>query len=356
MLKYILKRLVLSLVIIWAVVSFSFFTIRLMPGNAYDFLQAQLESQHNMTQAEIQARLNAVYHVQPNKPMLEQYIDYVLGVAHGDFGTSIINPGATVASIIASSIVWTIMIVAIALLVSFVVGIAVGTVMAAFSGGVFGPVSTFVVSFLSAVPNYLVAILLIYFFADLHPIFPTGAAYSLDVTPGWNLAFIGSVIVHATLPIIAYVVTAFAGWALQMKGSVVSVLGSEYVRASRAWGLSGRRITQSYIGRNAMLPQVTSLALALGGMFGGSALVETFFQYPGIGFYLVNAINERDYPVMMGCFILITAAVVFANFVVDLLYPLVDPRIVSPAAGKKGDLETGKAEAKETMPGMAGAA
>ena len=237
MLKYIAKRFVMSILIIWVVVSFSFFVIRLMPGNALGYLRAQLEKQGGMTPEEIEQRLASVYGITTGQPMWKQYVDYISDVLHGDFGTSIINPGASVGSIIGTALPWTIFSVAVALLISFVIGIAVGTVMAAFRDQPLRQVLTFFVSFLSAVPNYLVAILLIYFLADLHRIFPTGRRYSADVTPGWNFPFIGSVIMHAVLPVVAYVITAFGGWALAMKGSVVSTLGADYVRAAEAWGL-----------------------------------------------------------------------------------------------------------------------
>lgn len=338
MFRYVVKRLIMSLVIVYVVISFSFFMIRLMPGNALGYLQSQLQQQGGLTPDEIQQRLNTVYGVTSNQPLWKQYFGYVGNIFRGDFGTSITNQGKTVTSIIANAIPWTIFVVAIALIISFVIGIVIGTIMAAFQNSWIVKVITFVVSFLSAVPNYLVAILLIYFFADLHPVFPIGAAYSLNTKIGWNLPFISSVIYHGILPIAAYVITAFGGWALSMKGSVVSTLGSEYVRAGRSWGLSSRRITQSYVGRNSMLPMVTSFALSLGYMFGGSVLIETFFSYPGIGYYLVQAINSRDYSVMMGCFILITVAVVLCNFFVDLLYPAIDPRIASPATPKNATL------------------
>ncbi|HEX3813220.1 MAG TPA: ABC transporter permease [Mycobacteriales bacterium] len=354
MLNYIVKRAVMSLIIIFIVISASFYMIRLMPGNAMGFLQAQLQQQGGLTPDEIQQRLNAVYGVTSKAPLWQQYLDYVGNAFRGDFGNSLINPGASVLHIIANSIPWTIFVVAVALLISFVIGIVVGTVMAAYQDSRFAKFITFIVSFLSAVPNYLVAIVLIYFLADLHRVFPIGAAYSLDAPPGWNFPFLGSVIWHGVLPIIAYVVTAFGGWALAMKGSVVSVLGSEYVRAAKSWGLSGRRVTQSYVGRNSMLPQVTSLALSLGYMFGGSVLIETFFSYPGIGYYLVQAINSRDYSVMMGCFILITVAVVLSNFLIDLLYPMVDPRIASPAAPKKASLGAHGDAVEQTTPVVGG--
>jgi peptide/nickel transport system permease protein len=123
-----------------------------------------------------------------------------------------------------------------------------------------------------------------------------------------------------------------------MKGSVSTILGADYVRTGEAWGLSRWRVTRSYIGRNAMLPMVTNLGLSLGYMFGGSVFIETFFVYPGLGYYLVQSVNQRDYPVMMGCFILITVAVVVSNLIVDLVYPLVDPRIMSPGRARRAGL------------------
>jgi peptide/nickel transport system permease protein len=133
------------------------------------------------------------------------------------------------------------------------------------------------------------------------------------------------------------VITSFGGWALGMKGSAVSVLGAEYVRAAESRGLSDRRVAQSYVGRNSMLPMITQLALSVGFMFGGSVFIETYFQYPGVGYYLIQSVNQRDYSLMMGCFLLITVTVIVTNLLVDLLYPLIDPRIASPAARKRAD-------------------
>jgi peptide/nickel transport system permease protein len=120
-----------------------------------------------------------------------------------------------------------------------------------------------------------------------------------------------------------------------MKGTAVSVLGAEYVRAAESRGLSPRRVAQSYVGRNSMLPQVTGLALSIGFLFGGSVFIEFYFSYQGLGYQLINAINSRDYSVMMGCFLLITTAVVLANFLVDFVYPAVDPRIARPGATRQ---------------------
>jgi peptide/nickel transport system permease protein len=177
--------------------------------------------------------------------------------------------------------------------------------------------------------------LLLYFFADQHAWFPLSGTYTVGLKVGLNLPFIQSALDHAALPIASYVIVGFGGWALSMKGSVVTILGADYVRAAESWGLPARRVTRSYVGRNSMLPMVTNLALSIGFLFGGSVFVETYFAYPGIGYYLIGAINSRDYSLMMGCFILITVAVVFANLIVDFMYPLVDPRIVMPVKGKR---------------------
>jgi peptide/nickel transport system permease protein len=349
--SYFARRVVIALVTIFVVVSLSFFMVRLMPGNPIDYLESQLERQGGMTPQQIQERVNAVYGLLPNGPVWKQYLQYIAHAAQGNLGMSINNPGETVVHIIAAALPWTIFAVGVALLVSFAVGIAIGTVMAAFQDSRFTKIMTLFVSFLSAVPNYLVAIVLIYVLADKYPIFPTGGAYSVDVTPGWNPPFIGSVLMHAILPIASYVIVSFGGWALQMKGSAISTLGSEYVRAAEARGLRRWRITQTYVGRNAMLPQVTLLALSLGFMFGGSVFIEQYFNWPGIGNQLISAVNSRDYPVMMGCFVLITVAVVLSNLLVDLLYPLVDPRIVSPAAANRSRLGA-RGEAEErAVPG-----
>lgn len=335
MLKYIVKRAMASVAVIYVVVSISFYMIRLMPGNAVDFVAAQLQSQGGLSPAEIQAKISLIYGVQSKAPLWDQYLHYVLHAFEGNLGRSSTNPGVTVVHIIAGALPWTLFVVGVALLISFVIGILLGTFLAVRRDTLLAKGTTMVLSILSAFPNYLIALVLLYLLADIHPIFPVGGAYSLGITVGFNLTFIGSILLHGFIPIVAYVVTAVGSWALTMKGSVVAQLSSEYVRAAESWGLSSRRIMQSYVGRNSMLPMVTTLALSVGLMFGASVFIETFTSYPGIGYYLINSVDSRDYTVMMGCFILICVAVVLSNFLVDLLYPTVDPRIASPSQSSR---------------------
>ncbi|GAB3915718.1 peptide ABC transporter permease [Microlunatus endophyticus] len=337
MLRYLAKRVLMALIIIYIVLTLSFFMVRLMPGNPMAALEAQLRQQGGLTDQEIQQRVAAVYGVLPNAPVLTQYKDYLVNILHGNLGVPITNPGTTVVAVISQALPWTILVVGVSLIISFIIGVAIGSAMASFPDSAFSKIMTFVVSFLSAVPNYLIAILLIYVLTATYQVFPSGGAYGVDARPGLNGPYLVSVLYHAVLPVFASVVTSFGGWALAMKGSAVSVLGAEYVRAAESRGLSERVISRSYVGRNSMLPMVTQLALSIGFMFGGSFFIEYYFQYPGIGYYMIQSVNNRDYSLMMGCFLLITVSVVVTNLLVDLLYPLVDPRIINPAARRRAD-------------------
>ena len=364
MTSYLAKRLAMAIFTVYVVVSLSFFMVRLMPGNAMELIEAQLNQEGGLSPEEILAKVRAIYGIVPKAPLWQQYFQYIGNAFRGNLGNSITNPGVSVVSIIAGALPWTVLIISISLLISFVLGLILGTIMATYPRTWFAKLTTGVTSFLSAVPVYLVAIVLLYFFADQHAWFPLDGAYTTGVQQGFNWPFIQSVINHAVLPIASFVIVSFGGWALLMKGSVVTTLGADYVRAAESWGLSSRRVTQSYIGRNSMLPMVTNLGLSVGFLVGGSVFVETYFNYPGIGYYLINAVNSRDYPLMMGCFVLITVAVVFANLVVDLTYPLIDPRILSPAASKRARFGTsgiptgrpapvGSTLAEQTMVGAA---
>ena len=364
MTSYLAKRLAMAIFTVYVVVSLSFFMVRLMPGNAMELIEAQLNQEGGLSPEEILAKVRAIYGIAPKGPLWQQYFQYIGNAFRGNLGNSITNPGVSVVSIIAGALPWTVLIISISLVISFVLGLILGTIMATYPRTWFAKLTTGVTSFLSAIPVYLVAIVLLYFFADQHAWFPLDGAYTTGVPQGFNWPFIQSVINHAVLPIASFVIVSFGGWALLMKGSVVTTLGADYVRAAESWGLSSRRVTQSYIGRNSMLPMVTNLALSVGFLVGGSVFVETYFNYPGIGYYLINAVNSRDYSLMMGCFVLITVAVIFANLVVDLTYPLIDPRILSPAASKRARFGTsgiptgrpgpvGSTLAEQTMVGAA---
>lgn len=352
---YLVRRLCSVVFVIFVVVSCSFFLIRLMPGNPMQVLYAQLQKQGNLTPDEISKQVQVYYGMLPHGPIFDQYLQYMWHAVHGNFGVSIMDPTHTVAQIIAQALPWTVFISGCALLISFVIGSAVGTMMAVAGRRPLGKILTIAATLFSAIPSYVTALILIWQVAAIHHLFPTQGAYSSGVTPGLNFPFLASAIDHAILPITAETIAACGGWALWMKGSTVSTLGADYIRASESWGLKRLRINQTYVARNSMLPLVTNLALSLGTMFGAGLFVETYFTYPGVAYYMVQAVDNRDYPLMMGCFILLTTAVVVANFAIDLLYPIIDPRIARPggAAQRAGARSRAAAEAPPVGPGVA---
>ncbi len=322
----IVKRAGSALVMVFAVTTATFFLVRLMPGSPYATELYQLQQQgYSVVQAENQVRVLFGFAVQG--PLWLQYLHYLGGLVHGNLGTSIMYPGESVLGLIGKAVPWTVLIVCVSLLICFAIGVGLGTLAAYLRGGWFDQIVTIGSSLLNGIPQYLTAILLFYFLATLGHLFPIGGAYSPAVHPGFNLGFVGSVFYHAMLPILSFVFSGFAGWALLMKSSTVSVLGEDFIFTAKAMAIRERDVVISYVSKNAMLPLFTSLLLSLGFMFGGSVYVEQVFNYPGLGQLFLNSTNSRDFPLMQGCFLLLTTAVITANFVADVLYTRLDPRI-----------------------------
>ncbi len=322
----IVKRLTSAIVMIYVVTTVIFFVIRLMPGSPYvTMMNTLLRQGYSLIQAENEAK--ALYGFQIRAPILEQYKEYMVNLLHANLGTSLMYPGQSVMTLIARAAPWTVLVVAVALLISFGVGVLIGAIAAYRRGSRFDHLVTIGSSLLNGVPQYLTAILLFYFLAVLGRKFPMGGAYAPTVTPGFNLSFILSVLYHAILPIAAFVLSSFAGWSLSMKANTVSVLGEDYIGAAQAMAIKQQTVIVSYVSRNAILPLFTSLVLAVGFMFGGSLFVEQVFNYPGLGYLFIQSTTGRDFPLMQGCFLLLTSAVILANVVADLLYSTLDPRI-----------------------------
>lgn len=325
--SWILKRVGTSIFMIWLVTTIIFFLIRLMPGNPMDYMLMQLISMRSMSVEEATRLVQSYFGFNPNEPLSVQYINYFKGLLSGNLGQSILFPGTPVGQLLGQSVPWTAFIVGVSLLISFMLGISLGTSIAYARGTRLDNILSLLGSITNSIPNYIVAILLVYIFGGLLHLFPMRGAYGTDVTPGFNLRFILNVIYHGILPIASYVITSFGGWMLSMKGSTTSVLGEDYIMAAKAKGIPARKIKSSYVRRNAILPLFTNLTLSIGFMLGGALFIETTFSYPGVGYYLSTSVSGRDYPLMQGCFLLITVAVILANLVTDLTYSRLDPRI-----------------------------
>lgn len=328
--NFFLRKTVRVVLTLFAVTTLTFFIVRLMPGNPIDVFITALTSTQGISYEEAKQMALAMFTIDLDAPLHEQYIQYVWNILQGNLGESIVSTGTSVASMIAEFLPWTLFSVSLSLFTSFAIGIALGMVMAYHRGGVFDTLFTGICTVMSAIPNYIVGILVIVFIGiqfNLYPMELMRGTYSATVTPDFTLEFIVDVFKHVLWPFITYVITTFGGWALSMRANTISTLGEDYIMVAKAKGLKDSRITFSYVGKNAILPLFTSLTISFGFIFGGSLLIESIFVYKGIGWLLWSAINERDYTVMQGVFIIMSAAVILSVTLADIFYGLIDPRV-----------------------------
>jgi len=327
---YVVRSIAQAVFTIWLVTTFTFLLIRLLPS---DPIQVYIDRQTHagdMTYDQAVARASAMFGTDLQKPVLEQYLSYVNNLLHGNLGLSITSTDTPVLQIITTFLPWTLFSVGLSLLLSFVIGLVLGMLMAYWRNSAFDVVITTVSSFLSSIPNYLIAVLILYFLGVRFGVFSVATArgaYTPGIQAGFTAAFIIDILTHAMLPLLTYLLSSFGGWALTMKNSTLGTLGEEYVTVAQARGLGRGRIMMAYVGRNAVLPLFTQLALSIAFVVGGSVIIERYFSYPGLGLKLSTAILDRDYPVMQGIFLVITVAVIVANLLTDFLYSRFAPRV-----------------------------
>lgn len=341
---FVARKLLKVVFTVWVVTTLIFFLIRLMPSNPIERYIQNLVVQFGMTYEESSARASALFDIDLGAGLFSQYISYLSGAIRLDFGTSFLSPGVPVTAIIAARLPWTLFTVGMGLLFAFALGIVLGALSAYRRDAWWEPIVSGSSSFLSAVPDFLIAIFLILFFGvftwggrgSIIPIFQLRGNYGPGVVPGWNWDFIRSVWGHGFVPILTYFFSQIGIWVLLMKGSTTSCLSSDYATNARARGLHPRKILRSYIGRNAMLPISTEFAMRLGFILGGSLIIEQLFVYQGLGFELLRATSNRDYPLMQAVFLVMTVAIVLSNLLAELLYGLLDPRIRQEGGGSNG--------------------
>lgn len=321
-----LKRLLLIVMTIVFSSTITFVVIRAMPGDPVETLAMEMQRNMGMNLQDAMSRAKAMLNFDPDVPIINQYVSYIAGIARGNFGISM-QFKTPVMQVIGQALAWTLFISTIALFLSFTLGSLLGMYCAWKRKTLINPLVTMYDAIVGAVPSFVIAYLLVLLFSVQLGWLPARGNYDASVTPGWNAAFIGSVARHAILPTLSWMLTTIGGWALGMKGIAVSTLGEDYIVSAKARGLSEKRIIWTYVGRNALLPQITSLAMQFGMMFAGSVLIENIFVYPGMGFFFGRAITARDYPLMQGMFMIITVAVVLANLLAEILYSVIDPRI-----------------------------
>ncbi|MBZ0305345.1 MAG: ABC transporter permease [Anaerolineae bacterium] len=328
--SYSFQVILQGIITVWAVITTTFFLIRQMPGNPVDIKIDELMRTQNLSLEQATSQAAGLFDFDPDKPLFEQYLDYMGKLLRGDMGNSVTATGTQVIDQILRYLPWTLFSVGSALLISFTIGIFAGMAIAYWRGSVLDNLLTAFSSIMYGIPDFLIALLMILIAGVQLKWFQVGdvlGGSDPEIESGFNAAYLQSLLQHAALPVLTYILTSVGGWILTMKSSTISTLGEDFITVAHARGLSERRILTTYVGRNAMLPLVTRLAISIGFVVGGSVIVESIFLYPGLGRLLADAIRFRDYTTMQGVFLVIAFSVVASNILADLVYGFLDPRV-----------------------------
>lgn len=329
--KYYLKRIGQSVFTLFTVVTISFFMYRLIPGGPIkamkrDLIQQAMTRGGRVNMQRINRLVEIRTSIRPDQPVYIQYVDFLVDIiVYQDFGMSI-SQNEPVFDILFTAMPWSVFISIYGLLLGFTTNILLGSFMAYWEGGRLDKLTSALVTITTSVPYYVVAILMLAYLAFEWGLFPVGGRYDPDTVPGFNWPFIASVLYHAALPIFTGFLVGFGGGALSMRGNSIRVLGEDYIRVARLRGLSQYRIVTRYVTRNAILPLYTSLMVGISAVFSSSIVMETLFNYPGVGWYTLGALENKDYPLLMGIFIFFTTATLLGILIADFTYGIIDPR------------------------------
>jgi peptide/nickel transport system permease protein len=328
--KYFLNKFGWFLITFVCAFILNFILPRMMPGDPVAGIMSRL-AQGMTNTAGVQKMYEQYTELfGTNRPMLEQFFIYVSNVLRGNFGISFSQYPRPVADILASSIWWTVCLQFPAIIIGWIIGNTLGALAAYLKGGfdkILLPVSIFV----SSLPAFGMAIILLVIFGVNLKWFPTSGGYGFDLIPSFTWSFMWSVIVHYQLPFWSVVLIAIGGQAIGMRSMSIYELNADYVRYARFMGIKDRKIV-GYVFRNAMLPQITGLALSIGTMVGGALVAEIIFSYPGLGTTILSGVMGQDYPLISATALIITMMVLIANFVLEILYGIIDPRIKTTQA------------------------
>ena len=327
--KFALKRIGLFLIVIWAAASVNFFVPRL--GTGRDPIReklGQLAASGGLRQDGIEEMVRA-YQAKfgLDKPLHVQYLHFLTSTLTLDLGYSLANYPARVGQMIGNAMPWTLGLMAVSVLVAFTCGSLMGALSAwpgapRFARRLVVPLMT-----LSAIPPYLLGLIVLYLLGLKLDLFPLSGGYSPGTLADHSLEFYLDVLHHSMLPSLAIVLQGVGFWALGMRGMMVTTSGEDYVTLAEANGLRQRTIFLLHALRNALLPQFTGLGLSLANVVAGQVIVEVIFAYPGVGTVLFQAIQASDYTVINGVVFILILAIGLATLLMDFLYPLLDPRI-----------------------------
>ena len=327
---YLLKRVGLFVLVVWLGVTINFFLPRLAPGDPIQEYLGQL-AQQGMFVGDPSAGFVEEYRAKfgLDKPLWQQYVNYWIDVSQFKFGLSVVDYPVEVTRVVRAALPWTLGLLTTATLIGFVLGTLFGALLVAAPGGWKRLLEWTmpIVMVVHSIPYFLLGIVFIALFAFTWAVFPLGGGYTLGESPEFSLNGLFTIVKHAFLPALSLVAVAAGGWAIVMRSMIVIVQGEDYVQMSRAMGLKPWRVFYTYQVRNALLPQITFLALSLGFIVSGSALVEVVFVYPGIGTVLLDAITVKDLPLLQLILLVVIIVVTLFLILLDIIYPILDPRI-----------------------------
>ena len=322
--RFVLRRTGFFLLTLWVALTLNFVLPRLMPGNP---ALAAIANHKGALSPQALKALEAQFGLNEHQNLLAQYFKYLGDVATGNFGESLTTqPGNSVGRIVMDAIPWTLGLVGITTILAFVLGTGIGIVGAWRRGGRLDSLMPPIFVIMTVIPYFWLGLIVILIFGVKLHWLPYFFTYNVTLTPGLNWAFISNVLEHAILPAFTLLILTIGTWILTMRNTMITTLAEDYVRMARAKGLPGHRIMLDYAARNAILPNLTGFAMSLGFVVGGAILIEEVFNYEGVGYLLLQAVNNDDFPLMQALFLLITVAVLLAILVSDIAVAILDPR------------------------------
>jgi peptide/nickel transport system permease protein len=318
--RYLIRKILIYLLTFFVAVTIDWAIPRLMPGDPISGLIARLQADPTASQ-ELHGYFTESFGL--DEPLWRQYLNFWLGLLHGDLGTSIAYVGSSVSDLIKAAIPYTLALLIPAIVLSYIAGNRVGALAA--RRKVLDNTALPVSYVLTATPYMWLALILAYVLAFHWQIFPVSGAYDFALQPSWSWEFVRSFLHHWCLPFLTLFLVSFGGWAIGMRNLIIYELEADYANYLESLGAPSS-LVRKYAYRNAVLPQMTGLALALGVVVGGALVTEIVFGYPGVGTLILTAIQNRDYFLLQGLFLFIIVGVLIANFIVDIAYVIVDPR------------------------------
>lgn len=325
---FIGKRALQLLAVIFVGVSATFLVTHLSPIDPVEAALGRMTARSVSNPAATQAMrvaLTELYGV--DQPILAQYFNFWSRLLQGDFGPSLLAFPTPAMTLVMRALPWTVTLLTLATIITFAIGNVAGGLAGYNQNNKFLKAFGLFAIGIQPIPYYVVAFILLIIFGFLWPVLPISGGFAMNVTPGMNLPYILSVLQHGILPALSLVLVGFGGWFLGMRALVSNIVTEDYVTYAELAGVKRSTIVGSYVMRNALVPQLTALAMALGGVFSGTVITEQVFNYPGLGSLLIEAVNAGDYSLVLAVSSVSVTAVAIAIFIVDLLYPILDPRV-----------------------------